>query len=487
LPASVSRHQERFRAPRPPPSASAADHPGADDRRILRLPAELYSYQRRLIAHNAREYVVVSATQIGKTTACACWLLAQLWDNPGTRGWWAAPTYWQADIGMDTLTGLLESAGLRQGIDFRRRGASGRAAIFLPNGSVIEFRSWDKPKNLGGRAVHFMVVDEAGQLTKDAKTRLEARLSATLGPVRYIGNPEVTGSEFWKICQDAIEAEADPKSNVIDGRARFAFQRWTWQHRHRELERLAPAAAADYQRWIDQKFRENPDEAKRLYGAEWAVPERAIFGDIIDLIFGTADAPTVALSQDPHPGHAYLVGWDIGIEQDWTVGIPLCLDCWTVTDTMRFRPGDSTGMEKIIADYSRHWNTAAAVIETNGPGKPKFDDTIRAYTGGQVQRWWTDNSSKRNAVFALIEQARSETGPLKIADLPILKGEMQVFQSMQNPKTGSWSFSAPAGVKDDCVMGLVIAIGAATSGAAAYLALMKRQRLEREKAKGAAA
>jgi hypothetical protein len=389
---------------------------------------------------------------------------------------------------MDTIKWVLDTAG----IPYRSRGSSGRAAIFIGNGSIIEFRSWDKSKNLGGRAVHFMVVDEAGQLTKDARTRLEARLSGTLGPIHYIGNAELTGSEFWKICQDAVEAEAEPELNVAGGRPRIAFKQWTWRDRYKALRIHDPEGATEYKAWIEQKYRENPDEAKRLYGAEWAIPERAILASVVPFLFGEADGMTpLAPSTDPHPGHTYMTGWDIGIEHDWTVGVPLCLDCWTITDMDRFRPGDSTGMEDRIIAYARHWNNAAAVIETNGPGKPVFDRVVSGYKGGSVQRWFTDNKNKRAAVWELIEHAKGEV-PLRIALSPrmrVMMGEMQVFQSLQNPKTGTWTFQAPAGTKDDTVMGALVTIGAATSGAQAYIELMKRivarRREEREKAAAA--
>lgn len=425
-----------------------------------RLPW-LHPYQEKLVTSPAQELVVVSCTQVGKTVACGGWLTAQAWTHPLTLSWWCAPTYKQAKVGYDTMKQLCVSAGLL--MPGGRGYSDGDMVLRLLNGSIIECRSWERDENLQGPSVHFIVVDEAGLLTPSARGIISSRRSATLGPIRYIGNPGMTGSEFWLLCQQAIEGKASPDP---DERAHWEFMRWTWEDRHASLKAINAPAAEAYRRFIESERRSlPPEEFKRLYDADWATPEGAIFASILDKI------AVLAPSDEPHPGHPYVCGWDIGLQSDYTVGLPLCTKCFTITGMVRCRPGSSAHLKEIIRDTCAHWNNAEAVIETNGPGGPILDELCGIYPN--TQGWWTDNGSKRSAVFEIIRLAND--GGLTIAPFPAMMNELRVFQSTQSPTTGTWSFAAPKGAHDDCAMALVITVGAATSGASSYLRMMERQ------------
>ncbi len=402
--------------------------------------------------------MIVSATQIGKTFACACWLLAQAWEHPHTLNWWCAPTLKQARNGYRTMKRIAQAAGIL--LPGRRGFTDGEMTLRLWNGASIECRSWKNPENLQGDSVYAMVVDEAGLLTSRARAIMSSRRSALLGPARYIGNPGPTGSEFWNLHQQATERKAE-------GDGYWDLLTWTWQTR---FPALAPADQVRYKRFLDDARKTlAPFEFARLYDAAWAIPEKSIFGAVVaklekeDLL--AVPDPT------PHKDHRYLVAWDIGVTQDFTVGMPLCLDCFTVTDLHRERPGNTDGLAQRMADYTRKWNEGMMVVEKNGLGITIFHEVTRLYK--KVQGWETDNTNKRTAVFEVLRRLGS--AGLTIPKIPAMLNELTVYESQQNPKTQTWSFGAPAGAKDDIVMGLVIAVGAATSGAAAYIDMMKRQ------------
>ena len=406
-------------------------------------------YQRDLIADPAREVVVVSATQIGKTTACACWSLAQAWQRPGSRGWWTAPTYSQAETGYDRIKSLARSAGvLGHHVDHRLR-------LTLSQGSVIEAKSWERDDNLLGTTIHHLVVDEAGLLTRQARAIIASRLSGTLGPSRYIGNPTVTGSEFWNLCTQAQEEE---ESALKDGRPpRMRLMRWTWRDR---AETLEGEGRTIYEAFIEtQKQDLFPGEFARLYEAEWSVPEEAVFSDVMDRLFTGDPDPR------PHPGHDYLIGWDIGFVNDYTVGAPLCLTCMHVHHVIRTRPGTSRGLAELIRNTCREFNDAAATIEVNGPGRPIFDEVLDLWP--DTAPWTTTSANKRGAVFEAVRLARS--GGLTLCNDGTMMQEFRVFQSKRSALTGTWTFQAPDGAKDDIVMAVLIAVGSATSGAAAHV------------------
>lgn len=431
----------------------------------------LFPYQVRLVSSRAWELVIVSATQIGKTFACACWLLATAWEHPGTLNWWCAPTKKQANNGYETMKRIAQSAGIllpgRQGF------TDGKMILRLINGARIECRSWKNPANLQGDSIYGLVVDEAGLLTSAARAIISSRRSAYLGPARYIGNPAASGSEFWLLHQQATEEKEK-------GEGYWDVLKWTWKTRH---DALSPENQVRYVYFIENERRTlQPFEFARLYDADWAVPEKSIFGAVVKKL--EKEGKLIAPDKTPHPGHSYLVAWDIGVTSDYTVGAPLCLNCFSISDYYRDRPGDTTGLPAKIVEYSKLWRTSAGkkgdeqlwnepqiVVEKNGLGLVIFNEVARLYK--KVQGWETDNLNKRTAVFEVLN--RLDKGGLTIPKIAAMLNELTVYESQQNPKTQTWTFGAPAGAKDDIVMALLIAVGSATSGAAAYIEMMKRQ------------
>lgn len=431
-----------------------------------------------LVTSRAWELVIVSATQIGKTFACACWLLCQAWEHPGTLNWWCAPTKKQARNGYDTMKRLAVSAGIL--LPGRKGFTDGTMTLRLINGARIECRSWKNPDNLQGDSIYALVVDEAGLLTSAARAVISTRRSALLGPARYIGNPSATASEFWQLHQQATEGKEE-------GDGYWHILKWTWETR---LNALAPDQKIRYQRFIDNERKTlAPFMFKRWYEADWAIPEKSIFGAVVARL--EKEGKLLDPDPKPHPGHRYLVAWDIGVTSDYTVGVPLCLDCFAVTDFYRDRPGDTTGLPGHMVEYTRQWRTSAGkkgeveqwndpqmVVEKNGLGLTIFNDVARLYK--KVQGWETDNVNKRTAVFEVLP--RLGNGGLTIARIAAMLNELTVYESQQNPKTQTWTFGAPSGAKDDIVMALLIAVGSATSGAAAYIEMMKRQLAEQKAA-----
>lgn len=436
----------------------------------------LFPYQNALITSTAWELVIVSATQIGKTFACACWLLAVAWEHPEMLNWWCAPTKRQARIGYRRMKAIARSAGI---LEPGKKGYSDAdMELRLWNGARIECRSWKQPENLQGDSIYGLVVDEAGLLTALARALISSRRSALLGPARYIGNPGATGSEFWLLHQQACEGKEEADKN---GTPRYwDVLKWTWETRYAAL---SPADQVRYKVFIENERKTlAPFQFARLYDASWAIPEKSIFGPVVLKL--DKENRLIAPDPVPHKGHPYLVAWDIGVTSDYTVGAPLCLKCFTVTDYYRDRPGDTTGLPAKMVEYTKRWNDAAMVVEKNGLGLTIFNEVARLYK--RVQGWETDNVNKRTAVFEALN--RLDKGGLTIARIPAMLRELTEYESQQNPKTQTWTFGAPAGAHDDIVMALLIAIGSATSGAAAYIEMLKLQlarQKEREK-KGSA-
>lgn len=352
---------------------------------------------------------------------------------------------------------MASSAGVLR--DYRE--SFGASRIRLINGSVVDFRSWEKPDNLRGPSAHDVVVDEAGMLTAKARGILSSRRSATLGPIRYIGNPGPTFGEFWLLCEQA----RDPANA-----GRMALLVWTWRDM---LASLPPDKAREYEAFIEGERRDLGNLFPYYYEAEFETPEDTVFGTLPDQI------TTLARDPAPHPGHEYVVGWDIGGIQDFTVGIPLCTRCWHVHDLIRFRGIDFPRQVEKVIEFTKHFNEARAVIETNGPGRPVFDYVAKAYK--KATGLDTTGPSKRDAVVALLGMFQSDR--FALAPLPPLQQELKAYQSKRNAITHSWSFSAPKGSHDDTVAALLVAVSYTRTGPAGFLSAMREEIEARRKKK----
>jgi len=419
----------------------------------------LYPYQRELAETDDKDLVILSGTGLGKSYLAAAWKWRRRAQMRGSLGITAAPTEKQTLQVFNAMRELCRPL-LVPGPRGVNEAPGNRRLRFL-NGSEEQFRSWDVPDNLRGPHAHDVLADEGGMLSEKADGILSSRRSATLGPMFYIGNPGPIMGPFWKLCERA----QDPANA-----GRYVFRKWTYRDKLAMLFDARspfhdPERAKAYKRFIDnERDSREPFEFEMLYEANFASPPDAYFAGWVDKV-STLDA-----DPNPHKGHPYIVGWDYGEDRDFTVGAPLCLTCLTVTDLFRTTREPSTTQKRHIAEYTRHWNEAYAVLETNGPGGPVYDEVEALYP--KTQKWWTDETSKRNAIFTLSRLGRN--GQIRLAKIPPLQQELKIFRSVR-AQTGRWSFSAPDGMHDDCVMALLIAVASAYSGASAYLNLLQKQ------------
>jgi len=99
-------------------------------------------------------------------------------------------------------------------------------------------------------------------------------------------------------------------------------------------------------------------------------------------------------------------------------------------------------------------------IEANSIGQPVIDQMVRR--GMSIIPFVTTNATKQVIIQNL--QSALEHGDIKILNDPVLVGELLSYESKRNP-SGSFSYSAPEGLHDDCVMSLAIAWDACRTAA----------------------
>ena len=143
---------------------------------------KLYQYQRDIIDSPARFTVTSASTKVGKTASHIVWLHEQsLQGKQGYNYWWVAPVYNQAKIAFSRLKIQLNSTHLY-------RFNNSDLTITTPAGSIIHFKSAEKPDNLFGDDVYAVVMDEFTRARIEAWFAIRTTLTKTKGKCKFIGN-----------------------------------------------------------------------------------------------------------------------------------------------------------------------------------------------------------------------------------------------------------------------------------------------------------
>lgn len=438
----VTVEQGTHRSPPPPSPARSSTGPssttgGRRQTRSLYLP-RLRRYQEPTVTSRKEVEVVLSAPQLGKTTAGGSWLLKEAWERPGILCWWAAPTYEQCLAGLVQVKQIAGSSGILAGV----RETKGNLVARLVNGSWIAFKSWKKPEQLSGPTVHAMVVDEAHLLSLAAWQALKNRLGSTMGPRRIFGNAGSVEGQFKAICDEA----ADPEN-----RERQGFTKWTWQDKYEALGGEATSGGARYRRWIDAERLASPEWLfAEVWEAEWSQNLAAVF-------FGVDAAVQLPGKLGPEKGKRYVIGWDIAESVDYTVGAVVQLgEPRRCVAMLRYRRIDYVQNANRIDEFSRLWNEATNVIEVNGPGKPVYDE-LRRRPKKNVRAWTTTGDTKHAAVIRTSADIERTPQRLVLArGMDPMPNELKAFKRRRTPNH-NYVYSAPEGGHDDCVMALCIA------------------------------
>lgn len=363
-----------------------------------------------------------------------CWIGMQAYQKPSIYPyWWVAPTLKQASIGMEIMRQIwgpvIRSGPLK----------TPPYPLTLASGGRVEFRTWDDPANLMGTTIAGAVVDEAGLLIPAAQAAISTRRSATLGPIRYIGNPGVATGPFRKLCGMAEAAMADP---THQDHGVYSMHKWTWEDKR---DALPPDQAQEYERFIEQEKRSLPGfEFRRLYEAEWTSDEAAVFTNVHEVTHGEA-------TEVPEDGHRYVIGLDVGQSVDYLVAVVLDVDAYRACHMLRFRGVGYPDAAQRLKGLQERFN-APVTIEINGPGIAVAQEFERI--GVSYQPFQTTNQSKQEIVLNLAADFQNKR--LELAELPPLQYELEVYRYNRMP-SGVYRYEAPAGEHDDCVMALAFA------------------------------
>ena len=367
----------------------------------------LYDKQLEGIFNDARYSVIEASTKSGKTVGCMVWLAEQaiLYGGVNKNYWWVAPVSDQADIAFRRMQEALPRDKFTANLS--------RKFIKLWNGSLIWFKSADKPDSLYGEDVYACVVDEATRCKDESWHALRSTLTATRGPVRIIGNVKGRANWMYRLARLAQNGE-QPGMHYVKITAYDAADAGVIEHEEIENAKLI---------FPELVFRE-------LYLAEPGEDGGNPFG--ISHI-----QKCIAEMSDREP---FVWGWDVAKHSNYTVGIALDEG----GATCRFHRWQDTWDNTIRKIVSLTSNTAA-FIDSTGSGDQLIErlhyDSHFNFRGYNFSGW----KAKQDLMIGLAVAIQNEL-------------EAFEYQIVENSTSGVVKYAAPRGVHDDCVDALAMAV-----------------------------
>lgn len=377
----------------------------------------LYSYQKAMLDSPARYTVCEASTKTGKTASHIIWLLEQaIKRKANDKVWWVAPVYGQAKIAFDRMKAQITDK------EFFKANES-NLTLTLPNKSVIEFKSAEKPDNLYGDDVYAAVFDEFTRAREESWYALRTTLSSTGGKCKFIGN--VKGKKNWgyRLAQKAKSGEANHEYFKIT-----AYDAAN--------EGMLTKDGRPFIEEIEQAKQDLPENVFReLYLAEASDDGSNPFG--IPFI----KQCTYPMSTEP----AVCYGIDLAKSFDYTVIIGLDKN-GSVCYLDRFQKDWRQTVQTI-----RNLPNVAIALDSTGVGDPIGEDIARWMSNVELFRFTSTSKQQIMEGLAVAIQQRKITFPEGI-----ITDELSNFEYVYT-RTGV-KYSAPTGMHDDCVCALALAL-----------------------------
>jgi hypothetical protein len=375
----------------------------------------MYLKQHEALFTDARYAIVEASTKSGKTVGALMWLQEQAFTNggEGRHFWWVAPVYKQSKIAYNRCKRSLPTTSYTKN--------DTDMIITLANGSVMEFKSAEKPDTLYGEDVYAVVLDEASRMREDSWIAVRSTLTFTKGPVRIIGN--VKGRRNWAFRMARMAEHGDnPQYHYATINAQDAIDAGILDPEEIEDARGAIPEAA----FLELYYNIPSEDGGNPFGLQHIA---AIQRD------GLSDNPPV------------VWGWDLARKRDWTVGIALDYQ-GAVCRLERFQTSWETTFKRIIDVVG---NTPALVDQT-GVGDPVVE-RLQA-EGNNYKGFMFSGASKQNLMEGLAVAIQQQE--IEIPEGSRIVTELEAFEFVHTHN--GVRYDAPYVDHDDTVMALAMAV-----------------------------
>lgn len=381
----------------------------------------MHSHQAAVFASTAKYTVVVAGRRGGKSEVEVMWLLAKAGEAAmaGKQGvcWVVMPTYTLARVLWRKLHRLAPPGWVtdKWGTDQQP------GSVEILGRVVIEFKSAERPESLVSEGLLALLVDEAGIVKERAWTEsLQPTLLDHDAPALLGGTPKGR-NWFHRLFLDGF----DPL------KPRVQSYRWSsFANPFISRTAIEDLASSMPERMYRQEILAEflTDEGAVFRGVrEWVVPE-------------LSTAPTTSIGVDLAKRQDFTVVWGIDAENRPTYFDRFNSLSWTVQRAAIRRAAETL--------KRRH-----LVIDATGVGDPVVDD-LRA-EGLDVTPFTFTATTKEQLVDRLA--VTGESRRFWLPDEPVAVNEFEIYGYDQRAN-GRFSYSAPEGAHDDCVMAAGLAL-----------------------------
>lgn len=378
------------------------------------LRANPHPAQKQVHTSAARFRVLSAGRRFGKTRLGVMECLDTA--SHGGIAWWIAPTYKVAQVGWKPLSRMARAIP----------GTTVKLAdmeVQLSNGGTVAVRSADSPGGLRGEGLDFVVFDECAFMREEAWTEeIRPALSDKLGRALFISTPKGR-NWFWSIYQRGINGEK--------GWASFTYK--TTDNPY-----IPSSEVEDARKDIPELV------FQQEYEAAFVDMEGSVFRRI-------QEAVKVEPIEEAQEGRQYVAGVDVAAAVDYTVITVMDVQAKQLVYLDRFNRVDYSTLEDRLAATNERFKLQSMTVETNSIGQPVID--ALSNRGIPVQPFTTTSATKQSIITKL--QSAFEHGEIGIINNQILIGELLSFESKRSA-SGSFTYSAPEGLHDDCVMACAI-------------------------------
>lgn len=295
----------------------------------------------------------------------------------------------------------------------------------LLSGGVIDMWSLDNPDSARGRKYKRVAINEAAMIPvlEEAWNNVIRQTLVDMKGGAMFGSTPRGRNFFWSLYR---------KGDTPGGE---------WAHWQFPTSANPLIAQSE----IDAAKAELPELVfQQEFLAQFVDMEGAVFRRI-------QEAATLTPIDAPEPGRQYAAGVDVAASVDYTVICVFDVQDKALVYMDRFNRVDYTTLEDRLAAVNDRFHLQSMSVETNSIGQPVID---ALYGRGISVIPFTTTSATKQAIITKLQSA-FEHGEIKIINNPVLVGELLSFESKRSP-SGSFTYSAPDGMHDDCVMALAI-------------------------------
>jgi len=306
--------------------------------------------------------------------------------------------------------------------------------ITLKNGSIWYLDGADQPNFQRGGNVKVLHLAETGDHREEIWNQIyEPVLTLNKGVAIFEGNPRGQ-NWYYRLYQAAAYRE---------GWDRFLL------------------SAADSPIFTKAQLEDirlnNPENVfKAEYLCEWIGSTGTVFRTFREIA-------TVAQKTEAERGRKYKMGIDLAKLQDYTVLSVVDRHNWEQVSVIRFNQLDWVTQKERIWEEMKRWssrkngNSLYAIIETNGPGDPIFDDLWRWAAKEKDYDITIQPFNQTNSTKALLVSNLSMLCDQRFIGLRDDEDEMKEFEVFTYNKTRDhYIYGAPDGLHDDIIMATML-------------------------------